>query len=354
MIGTMRTHALTASEGRDSRARPLCSAARHRAGLHGAARGPVVPRDPSEAPSSIVRAARCRRPRCSSPTRRRDVPRSIDTDAEGRYEASNLQPGTYKVEVLTTSFKKFEKTGVLVRASGNALVDVTLEVGNMNETVTVTAEAQNNITLDSPSISRGLDAQQLRDLPRSTPRHPVVPAAQPERRRRQRHRHPVPRARRPTACRTSRTARPRPTPSSARSATRRRASTRSRRSRCCRIRSAPSTAASPASSSRPSAASNAYHGTAFYDFNNDGLNALTYNQTLSGVERGRPTVEDARAPVGRQLLAVRSFGSKLFFFGNYEGSNDKAIYGGSRATRPDAGDARTATSAARRFTRRIR
>ena len=45
------------------------------------------------------------------------VPRSIDTDAEGRYEASNLQPGTYKVEVLTQNFKKFERTGVVVRAS---------------------------------------------------------------------------------------------------------------------------------------------------------------------------------------------------------------------------------------------
>ena len=56
----------------------------------------------------------------------------------------------------------------------------------MSETVTVTAETLNNITLDSQAISRGLDAQQLRDLPREQPRHPVVPAAQPERRRRQR------------------------------------------------------------------------------------------------------------------------------------------------------------------------
>ena len=31
--------------------------------------------------------------------------------------------------------------------------------------------------------------------------------------------------------------------------------------------------------------SNAYHGTAFYDFNNDGRTP-TYNQTLAGVERG--------------------------------------------------------------------
>ena len=38
----------------------------------------------------------------------------------------------------------------------------------MSETVTVTADAQNNITLDSGAISRGLDSQQLRDLPRNT------------------------------------------------------------------------------------------------------------------------------------------------------------------------------------------
>ena len=29
------------------------------------------------------------------------VPRSVETDAEGRYEASNLRPGTYRVEVVT-------------------------------------------------------------------------------------------------------------------------------------------------------------------------------------------------------------------------------------------------------------
>ena len=96
------------------------------------------------------------------------VPRALETDDQGRYEAANLQPGTYRVEVVTNNFKKFERTGVLVRASGTALVDVTLEIGNMTETVTVSAETLNNITLDSQAISRGLDAQQLRDLPRSS------------------------------------------------------------------------------------------------------------------------------------------------------------------------------------------
>jgi hypothetical protein len=78
----------------------------------------------------------------------------------------------YKVEVLTPNFKKFEQTSVLVRAAQTALVDVSLEVGGVTETVTVSGEAANNITLDSPAISRGLDEQQLHDLPRSSARHP--------------------------------------------------------------------------------------------------------------------------------------------------------------------------------------
>src|ERR1700754_1042501 len=38
------------------------------------------------------------------------VPRTLETDAQGRYEATNLRPGTYRVQVVTTSFKKFERT----------------------------------------------------------------------------------------------------------------------------------------------------------------------------------------------------------------------------------------------------
>ena len=97
-----------------------------------------------------------------------NTPRTVDTDAEGRYEVVNLKPGTYRVEVVTPNFKKFEQTKVLVRAAGTALVDVTLEVGGVNETVTVSGEAASNITLDSPAITRGLDAQQLHDLPRNS------------------------------------------------------------------------------------------------------------------------------------------------------------------------------------------
>ena len=76
-----------------------------------------------------------------------------------------------------------------------------------------------------------------------------------------------------------------------------------------------------------------YRGTSFYDFNNDSLNALTYNQTLAGVERGDP-LSDTHEHRWGGSLGGPLIGGKLFFFANYEGSNDKAIYGGSRANVP--------------------
>ena len=85
------------------------------------------------------------------------VPRALETDAQGRYEAPDVRPGTYRLQVITQNFKKFERTGVVLRAAATALVDVGLELGNVNETVTVAGDALNNITLDNPSISRGFD-----------------------------------------------------------------------------------------------------------------------------------------------------------------------------------------------------
>jgi hypothetical protein len=261
------------------------------------------------------------------------VPRTLETDAQGRYEATNVKPGTYRVEVVTTNFKKYERPGVLVRAAATALIDVTLEIGSVNETVTVSADAVNNITLDSQAIARGLDEQQLRDLPRDT-----------------------------RDIQSFLLLNPNVVGSSGDNDIQflggktygvsyiqdGQASTNAIFGTIGN--SAPgldAVAELQVLSNSYSAeygglagvivttkrGSSRYSGTSFYDFNSDSLNALTYNQTLSGVKRGDPLSDTHQHRWGTSLGGPL-ISQKLFFFGNYEGSDDKAIFGGGRATVP--------------------
>src|SRR5262249_4766433 len=97
-----------------------------------------------------------------------NVSRETTTDGEGNFELPNLRSGTYSVEARLSGFKTVKRTGLHLRAAAVARADLQLELGNFNEVVLVTAEGQNNITLESQAIARGLDEQQLRDLPRNS------------------------------------------------------------------------------------------------------------------------------------------------------------------------------------------
>ena len=61
------------------------------------------------------------------------------TDATGSYTAPFLTPGTYTVEVNVPGFKKWVRDGVILQVNQRARVDVTLEVGGIEETTTVVA-----------------------------------------------------------------------------------------------------------------------------------------------------------------------------------------------------------------------
>ncbi|OLE83743.1 MAG: hypothetical protein AUF76_05590 [Acidobacteria bacterium 13_1_20CM_2_65_9] len=97
-----------------------------------------------------------------------NVAREARTDEQGLFEIPNLRPGTYTVTAALSGFKKVARSGVVLRAASIVRTDLTLELGELQEVVSVTAEGQNNITIESQAIARGLDEQQLRDLPRNS------------------------------------------------------------------------------------------------------------------------------------------------------------------------------------------
>ena len=85
-----------------------------------------------------------------------NVSREAQSDAEGLFEIPNLRPGTYTVTASLSGFKKSADAPALVlRAAAVVHADLHLEVGGLEDVVTVRAEGQNNITLESPAIAAG-------------------------------------------------------------------------------------------------------------------------------------------------------------------------------------------------------
>lgn len=78
------------------------------------------------------------------------------TNSEGNYSSAVLSPGTYSVSVNSSGFKRYLVQSVVVGLNVPAFVNAALEVGNISETVTVTA---------STDIASSITARQISQLP---------------------------------------------------------------------------------------------------------------------------------------------------------------------------------------------
>lgn len=67
--------------------------------------------------------------------------RSITTDTNGRYRLAQLPVGLYEVRTEQAGFRSEVRTGVALSVAQEAVLDFTLGVGGIEQTVTVSAEA---------------------------------------------------------------------------------------------------------------------------------------------------------------------------------------------------------------------
>jgi hypothetical protein len=90
--------------------------------------------------------------------------RSVVTNDKGRYRALLLPLGTYRVVAELPGFKRFEQTGVKLSVGQTAVVNVTLGVGAVSETITVNADSP---LLDTARIDIGhtMSDQEVHNLP---------------------------------------------------------------------------------------------------------------------------------------------------------------------------------------------
>jgi len=82
---------------------------------------------------------------------------------EGNYEVPYLLPGTYRVAVEAAGFKRSLREGILLRVSDRITLDFKLEVGDVAESVLVTAEAPllETATASVGSVVEGRRAQEM-------------------------------------------------------------------------------------------------------------------------------------------------------------------------------------------------
>ncbi len=86
------------------------------------------------------------------------------TSAEGAYTVPYLSPGTYRVTVEISGFKRFVQSGVVVRTGEVPRVDIKLEIGAVTESINVSGGAP---LLETETSSSGqiLSGNQLAQLP---------------------------------------------------------------------------------------------------------------------------------------------------------------------------------------------
>jgi len=93
-----------------------------------------------------------------------NVTRETVTNEVGEYSFPAVDPSTYTIKASVSGFKAFERKGVRVGTQQQIALDVTLEVGTLEETITVTAEVP---LIETSNASTGdvLDTKTLESIP---------------------------------------------------------------------------------------------------------------------------------------------------------------------------------------------
>jgi hypothetical protein len=86
------------------------------------------------------------------------------TDTAGLYLAANLQPAKYDVTISAPGFAPQQKTGVTLGVAESRLLNVSLQIGQVNQQVQV-SEAAPNVELASSAIDAEVTGETIRELP---------------------------------------------------------------------------------------------------------------------------------------------------------------------------------------------
>jgi hypothetical protein len=93
-----------------------------------------------------------------------DTSYSTVTNESGNYVIPNVRPGEYSINAEAAAFKRTVRTGVGIEVNQHARVDLTLQVGEVKESVQVSADVT-NVDTYTGSINETVDSRRVVDLP---------------------------------------------------------------------------------------------------------------------------------------------------------------------------------------------
>ena len=92
------------------------------------------------------------------------VSRETVTGANGRYSFLSLRPTGYEIRAELAGFRTVRQTDVVLAANQNLTLNITLELGELSETVTVAGEAA-SVDISSSTIAEVVDSKRIVELP---------------------------------------------------------------------------------------------------------------------------------------------------------------------------------------------
>ena len=89
---------------------------------------------------------------------------AVNTDDDGLYTATNLKPGLYVLTVEARGFRRLRREGLKLNVGERARVDVALTVGDVEESVTVSADAP-LLRTETGSLGQVITNRRIVELP---------------------------------------------------------------------------------------------------------------------------------------------------------------------------------------------
>src|SRR5436309_10708666 len=93
-----------------------------------------------------------------------NISREVTTNDVGQYSFAAVPPGTYTLKTQLTGYKTFESKGLTVGTQQFITLDIVLEVGRLEENITVTGQSP-LIDTANASHAASLDREALESLP---------------------------------------------------------------------------------------------------------------------------------------------------------------------------------------------